>query len=317
MSDAEKHKTRVPSSDQMIDSILAFDFMDLDIDALAKDGKCYKCDGSLDIDSSQVVLEFMRKLFFYGDEEPNSWLRRSNWKLSLKPNKLKEWQLELRPEISGAESSSYILRGDTLIAYRAMACRWKKSISHEELKKIADDEGKPILDFCSDDKLINDHRLASFFLLPVNSRKEGRELNLNQERGLHLSDNPFCFFSILREAFECEDENERRGWVKQHRYSRLRGTIMSTWWFWGLFGSGTDGFDAFIDRFCLEPVLDHPRFEEYCDFGTVRRECVPDYIRAVHELRMERENLMKERLKKMDNNALEELYELIFPAYRA
>ena len=326
-----------------IDEVLAFDF-DEWLNPLVEG--CKKCDAPnarlqpvgpgewsvFDADSTRVALALMRALYLDGapeaaavrgsvsdgvEADPFGPLR---WNIEPQAGQraligdrcdpcIGKFELVAERESSATDGRPLVLRGDTLITYRAMVAavlgrRSPDDLDSDEraaLESILDDGGAPILGFCErHGRLANDHRLHSLFLLPY---RPGFALNGPRGIGASYKDNPFAFFEALRQAYCCPDDAERACWAGEGD-AVCRG-IVGTWAFWGLFGQGDDGFRAFLDRFCLAPVLDEA-FDEFRapDLLASVRELehvgrlgfLERYVRALHGLGLRRQALLRRRL---------------------
>lgn len=330
------------------DEVLAFDFEE-GLNPLVKG--CKKCDAPnaqlkpvgpgewsvFDADSTRAALALMRALYF--DERRASGVgcdlssagidadpfARTSWTIELQPGqrgligdchdeRVGKCELVMRSYGSADPKAPLVLRGDTLVTYRAMVAavlgkRSPDDLDMDEflaLETIRDDEGAPILDFCErHGRLVNDHRLRSLFLLPY---RPGFALNGPRGIGAHYKDNPFAFFEVLRQAYRCADGSERERWVGEG--DAVRKGIAGTWAFWGLFGRGDDGLRAFLDRFCLTPVLDAV-YDEFRAPGLPARVRVLShderlgflerYVQALHGLGQRRESLLRQRLEGFDS----------------
>lgn len=335
----DRNETRFAS----IDEVLAFDF-DEGLNPLVEG--CKKCDAPnarlvpvgpgewsvFDADSARTALELMRALYFDGDcdldaesgasaaDDATSAFAQARWSMRLQAGQrglvgardggqVGKYELVAKHDPSGSDGGALVLRGDTLLTYRAMIAavlgrRSPDDLAPDErsaLEAIRDDEDAPILDFCErHGRLANDHRLHSLFLLPY---RAGFALNGPRGIGALYKDNPFAFFEVLRQAYCCADDAERERWAGEG--DAVRKGIAGTWAFWGLFGSGGDGLRAFLDRFCLSPVLD-AAYDEFRAPGlpaSVRERAHADrlaflerYVRALHGLGVRRRALLRRRL---------------------
>lgn len=217
---------------------------------------------------------------------------------------------------------------DTFINLRSpFAVYFKRNPTEEELRKAREcvHEYRPSA-FCHEGlRPINDHRLESLIPLPAISinRMTINKGRVNLDQSLELlygendpckydsSDDPFKYLEVLKKLYEqYEKSNQiltdsaREGANQPGSGQRILLVIDSNWDFFKNIGS----FEAYRKRFCIpQQAQDRTRYLS----GIPEADQPAEYLRQLICLQENRRALIAERLRKLDENALEEIHGII------
>lgn len=181
------------------------------------------------------------------------------------------------------KNKKFNLRGDNLITKKKMFIKMfgRKKYLNEQIE--------------------NDNHIYSYILMPHIPNIARCQINSKRASVQEYSDNPFIFFSSLealyRSKFEKEDADPVEIWIIKNRS------------FWDLFGEGEDGYNNYLDTFCLEGIKEIMKsskssYEKFFKKQTIPKETDRNdwnkYIEILDSLAMKRKSSMIERVRKIN-----------------
>ena len=104
-----------------------------------------------------------------------------------------------------------------------------------------------------------DYFHRSFFIPYIVNDATGR-LNSQRATNSEYNDNPFCFFTAIKDMYYSSFSKE------EGEKDKVKKILYRTKKFWELFGTGESGYRKYIKSFCLECIYELEENERYSKF---------------------------------------------------
>lgn len=165
------------------------------------------------------------------------------------------------------------MSGDNLVTYKQMLNRTWKNI---------------------DTDTQNDRLFSSFFFIPYIVNDATGRLNSKRATISEYSDNPFCFFTAIKDMYYSSFSKE------EGEKDKVKKILYRTKKFWELFGTGEDGYRKYMKSFCLESIYVLERNEKFSKFfiigNTYTDEDWPIYKELMENFKLARMEAVYKRI---------------------